>query len=196
MNVRELRSLIKRLAAPSPAGTHSGGRVVLVVDAGQLRRNLYLVLQLVEFASPAVIALTMMDEVKERPPNPKAVGELFRVPCVAVSGRTGAGLKELNATIANALRSKSNSGIELSYGREIVEQVDRVAEVLPSEWRKNVEHDRAMALWALLSLSEDDELSAPERVREVCRAVHEETSAAGSGTCSSTCRAATRSATT
>ena len=53
--------------------------VVVCVDATQLLRNLYLVLQLQELGVQVVIALTMMDEARDVLPEPQALGELLAV---------------------------------------------------------------------------------------------------------------------
>src|SRR5690606_37408867 len=50
---------------------------VVVVDAGQLVRNLYLVVQLLELRMPCVVALNMMDEVAEAPPEPAAIERIL-----------------------------------------------------------------------------------------------------------------------
>ena len=69
------------------AGYPEPALVVLVVDSGQLIRNLYLALQLAELGAPFVIALNMIDEVTEAPPSAEAVGALFGVP-LREHGRT------------------------------------------------------------------------------------------------------------
>jgi len=133
--------------------------VVFVVDAGQLVRNLYLALQLVELQVPLVIALNMVDEVTDDPPNAASVSELFRVPCIATNGRTGAGAQELKGAILDALDARPTGRAEVAYPPELKKDRDRVADALPKAWRSSVERDRALALWALSSVDEDDELS-------------------------------------
>lgn len=151
--------------------------VVCVVDAGQLTRNLYLALQLAEFRVPLVIAINMIDEVPARGIDAAEVGETFGVPCVAVSARTGFGIDTLRSAMAQALESPPRPRLMPKYGRHLTQHVDRVAEALPPEWRRNVEHDRALALWALTSIEDDDELvGIPAEVRERVLAVHADTS--------------------
>jgi ferrous iron transport protein B len=150
---------------------------VVVVDAGQLVRNLYLVLQLIELEVPLVIALNMIDEVAENPPRCAALTELFRVPCVALDARRGTGLGELERVILDALAEKPRARAQVRYPSALRPDVDRVAESLPASWRSNVERDRALARWALTSIAPDDELEGlPETLRNVCLAVQ---SAAG-----------------
>lgn len=140
---------------------------VVVVDAGQLVRNLYLVLQLLELRVPCVLALNMVDEVQEDPPRPEAIERILGVPCVPTNGRTGAGVPELEGAIARALVHRPHPRIHLAYPPDLVRAMDRVAEALPPAWRGSVERDRALATWALSSLDEEDELEdLPAELRE------------------------------
>jgi ferrous iron transport protein B len=145
-------------AALGIAGNPKPDLVCVVVDAGQLIRNLYLVLQLVELQAPVLVVLNMIDEVKERPPNPRAVEALFGVPCVATNARDGSGIEELRSTIFSTLSRKKRGGVEVRYGEALRAIADQVASALPPTLRRNVEHDRALARWALTSIEEDDEL--------------------------------------
>lgn len=145
---------------------------VVVVDAGQLLRNLYLVLQLAELDVPLVIALNMMDEATENPPNAEALSRLFSVPVVVTDGRRGRGMDELKGAVAKALVEKPRPRVKVSYPPELRADVDRVAEILPKSWRSSVERDRALALWTLVSVDVDDELEhIPAALRERCAEV-------------------------
>jgi ferrous iron transport protein B len=149
--------------------------VVAIVDAGQLIRNLYLVLQLAELGVPMIVAINMIDEAREQPPDPARVSQLFRAPTVTTNARTGLGIDSLRGEMARALRDAPATGVSLSYPEPLRRSSDRVAEALPVEWRKNVEHDRALALWALTSVDADDELAGvPETLRERCLDVQRE----------------------
>jgi ferrous iron transport protein B len=142
---------------------------VVVVDAGQLLRNLYLVVQLAELEVPLLIALNMMDEATENPPNAAAVSELFSVPVVVTDGRRGRGIAELTSAIAGALLKRPVPRVKVSYPPELRADADRIAETLPKAWRSSVERDRALALWSLVSVDVDDELEhVPADLRERC----------------------------
>jgi ferrous iron transport protein B len=145
---------------------------VVIVDAGQLVRNLYLVLQLVELEVPVVVALNMMDEVADHPPLPGRVGALFGVPCVPTNARHGQGVSSLAEAIRAAAEQPPHGSVEVRYPASQQPFVDRVADALSPGWRGSVERDRALARWALMSVEEDDELSGIEpalrtRVEEV-----------------------------
>lgn len=133
--------------------------VVVVVDAGQLVRNLYLVLQLLELQVPCVIALNMVDEVADNPPNADAIARLLGVSVVSTNGRTGAGAPALASAIRAALEAPPKGKVEVSYPATLRGDVDRIADALPQSWHANVERDRALARWALTSVDENDELS-------------------------------------
>ncbi len=164
-------------AALGIAGNPKPTLLVVVVDAGQLARNLYLAVQLAEFRLPTVLALTMMDEVAHHPPIPAKVGKMLGVPCVGVNARRKEGFDELKRAIAEGVRQSPIADVELRYGETIRRCADRIAERLPESWRGSVEHDRALALWAILSLEKDDELTAPEELRDSVDEVREQAEA-------------------
>ncbi|HVJ15930.1 MAG TPA: ferrous iron transport protein B [Polyangiaceae bacterium] len=150
---------------------------VLVVDAGQLARNLYLAVQLCELSVPLVIALNMIDEVAENPPDARELGRLLGVPCVATDGRRGTGLAELSQAIQGALQERPRARVHVGYERELVALADRLADALPRSWRGSVERDRALAFWALTSVEEDDELEGvPAELRERCAEIRRQAS--------------------
>jgi ferrous iron transport protein B len=151
--------------------------IVAVVDAGQLVRNLYLVLQLAELRVPLVIAVNMIDEVEGAPPDLDAVGALFGVPCVATNARSGLGVPELRRAIEHALEQPPRGCVRVGYPEQLRPIIDRIAEALPADWRRDVERDRALALWMLTSVEDDDELEGiPEDLRQRCREAHAESS--------------------
>ena len=152
--------------------------VIVVVDAGQLVRNLYLVLQLIELRVPLLVALNMGDEAGERAPDPRALGDALGVTCVATNARSGSGLEELSRAILDRLERALPPRLHVSYPHELIRDADTIADALPAEWRGSVERDRALALWALTSLEPDDELvGIPDPLRQRCAEVLERAAA-------------------
>lgn len=148
--------------------------VIVVVDAGQLIRNLYLVLQLIELRIPLLVALNMVDEAGERAPSAAALGRALGVRCVATNGRTGLGLSDLFAAMDESLSTPLRPTLHVTYPAALLRDVDNVAGALPTSWRSSVERDRALALWALSSLEPDDELTGiPAELRARCAEVLE-----------------------
>jgi ferrous iron transport protein B len=157
------------------AGLPHPGVVVAVVDAGQLSRNLYLTLQLIELGLNVVVALNMLDEVRENPPSPTALATFLGVPVVVTDGRRGVGIGDLKRAIERALREPRLGHVHPAYPPELVADAERVAAALPVAWRDTKERDRALALWALSSIEPDDELAhIPPALRERCAEVRAE----------------------
>jgi len=89
----------RRADTPRPAG------VIVVVDATNVERNLYLVTQVMELGIPTVVALNMVDTARSRDIHVDAAG-LARglgVPVVATVGHRGDGVPELVRSLLGAL---------------------------------------------------------------------------------------------
>jgi ferrous iron transport protein B len=132
---------------------------VFVADASQLSRNLYLALQLAELGLPMVVALNMIDEAGDNPPNTQAIERLLGVPCVAISARRGSGVSALLATLERALADEPTPRLRVDYPAALLADADALSTSLPAPLRATPERARAMALWALTSIDEDDELT-------------------------------------
>jgi ferrous iron transport protein B len=91
-----LRGLRKETPAPDA--------VIVVVDASNLQRNLYLVSQMIELGRPMVIALNMMDIAKRRGINISAerLENQLGVPVVEVVGNKHQGITPLKEAIRKA----------------------------------------------------------------------------------------------
>ncbi|HKO51663.1 MAG TPA: ferrous iron transport protein B [Polyangiaceae bacterium] len=131
---------------------------VVVVDAGQLARNLYLVTQLLELDVRVVVALNMIDEVRDNPPNAGELSRFLGVPCIATDGRRGTGLTELQNAISAALARPPRSALRIDYPSALERDLESVSSALPEEWNESPARARALSLWALTSIEADDEL--------------------------------------
>jgi len=78
--------------------------VIVVVDASNLQRNLYLVSQMIELGHPMVIALNMMDIAKRRGLNvsPERLSKQLGVPVIPIVGHKKQGVDELKSAIVHA----------------------------------------------------------------------------------------------
>jgi ferrous iron transport protein B len=168
---------------------------LVVVDAGQLARNLYLVLQLIELRVPVVVAVNMIDEVADNPPNVKALEEWLGVPCVATNARKGLGLVALTRTLAEALDAPPIGRAHVPYPAGLLEDLRSIGAEVPAAWLGS-DHEpdgpggpvlvdttdatdaaqiQALALWALSSVDVDDELeNIPRGLRERCLSLRAE----------------------
>jgi ferrous iron transport protein B len=78
--------------------------VIVVVDASNLQRNLYLVSQLIELGRPLLVALNMMDVAERRGMTIDAaqLEKQLGVPVVPIVGHKRQGISELKSEISNA----------------------------------------------------------------------------------------------
>jgi ferrous iron transport protein B len=90
------------------AGIPKPDCIVAVVDATNLERNLYLVMQLFEFGVPVVIALTMIDafEKQKHQIDVEKLSTLLNAPVVPVNAKTGRGRDELSRKIREVVGTK------------------------------------------------------------------------------------------
>ncbi len=131
---------------------------VVVVDAGQLARNLYLVLQLLELDVNVVVALNMIDEVADNPPSARELSRFLGVPCVATDSRRGAGVDALKSAIQSTLAGPTRAALRITYPAALERDVEQVTDALPRAWATSQPRARALSLWALTSIEADDEL--------------------------------------
>lgn len=169
------RSAEEQIALAAVAGLPPHPRpdlVLLVVDATQLTRNLYLALQVLETGAPLVVALTMVDILERRGEtlDIAALERVLGVPVVPFCGIDGRGTDELRRALARALADPASARPEQSWAPDsptLLADVETVERCLPTAWDiAEPGRRRALALWALLSLDPDDELlGVPEALR-------------------------------
>ncbi|MFO7975409.1 MAG: ferrous iron transport protein B [Candidatus Hydrogenedentota bacterium] len=109
--------------------------VVDVIDASNLERHLYLAIQIMEMGAPLILALNMVDVAKRRGLNVdhKKLAELLGVPVVPTVGNKGTGVKQLLQECVDAMDAKvSVSPRPVTYGHEVDDEVDKVADLLKS----------------------------------------------------------------
>ena len=89
------------------AGVDQPDAIIAVVDATNLERNLYLVMQLFEFGVPVVIALTMMDvfEKQKHEIDVEMLSALLKTPVVPINAKTGRGKAELAEEVNDILHT-------------------------------------------------------------------------------------------
>ena len=148
--------------------------VVFCVDATQPVRGLYLVLQAQELGMRCLVALTMVDEAGHAKPALRPLAAALHCPVVEVDGRRRRGLAELKAAIGQKLgeaeAAASSSAAPLwrwGPSDNLSRHIARVRDAAPEGWPAS----DAMALWALMSVSDDDELiDVPDPVRRAVNA--------------------------
>lgn len=132
--------------------------IVNVVDASSLERNLYLTLQLLELGKPVILALNMMDIVKERGLEldlhrlPEMLGD---IPVVPVSAARRTGLDILMHAVVHHYEEGPKQDV-LNYGEELEARLSQLEARLSAE-----DPGHAARRWHAIKLLEQDE--------EVCK---------------------------
>ena len=170
------RKQIALFATCGAAGYPTPDVVLVVVDATQLTRNLYLVVQLLELGRPVVVALNMVDRLEEgrKSVDAQALARSLQVPVVPISAKSGQGLDDIKRTLAEVLDNPKSAIAPPKWtpGNSLQDDIRAIEAELPRDWYDDdATRSHAIALWALLSVDEDDELngiphSLRERIRE------------------------------
>ncbi len=128
--------------------------IINVVDASSLERNLYLTLQLLELGKPIVLALNMMDIVKERGMEidmhrlPEMLGNIPVVP-VSAAKRTG-----LDILLHAVIHHYEEGGEEyiLDYPENIEDKIAKLEVMMQAHYPTH-----SSVRWHAIKLLEDDE---------------------------------------
>nr|HEX4314424.1 ferrous iron transport protein B [Kofleriaceae bacterium] len=168
LNARSAEEQIALDAIAGLADAPAPDVVVVVLDATQLARSTYLLMQCRELGARCVGAMTMIDEAGDAAPDARALGAAVGCEVVAVTARTGRGLDQLRGAIDRALRTQPRSAFQWTPSPELRAQLDAVVAALPARWvTANPHGTDALALWALTSIEPDgdDELAIPDALR-------------------------------
>jgi ferrous iron transport protein B len=164
------RSAEEQIAIDSVMGLNGEAQpdlVVVCVDATQLARSLYLLLQCQELGVRCMVALTMMDEAGPSPPDPAKLRAILGVEVVAVDVRRRRGLDALGESIQRSLQQATEPRWRWQPSEALRAHLRAVGDQLPDSWP----HTDGMALWALSSVDDDHELAhIPDRLRRAVNA--------------------------
>ncbi|MFT5354942.1 MAG: ferrous iron transport protein B [Polyangiales bacterium] len=157
----------EQIAVSSILRAPKNATAVIVLDATALGRGLYLATQVLESGVKAVVALNMMDEVRQRKIeiDVQGLSKALGVPVVPIVAATGEGLEELGRAVHEAKKSERTA---LDVGDERVHEALTKLEAMCSLHADFGGADRAhaWALWLLLCVADDDELELPASFRE------------------------------
>ena len=177
----EERIAIEVIAGLSKREEDRPDAVVVVVDASQLNRNLYLVLQVLELDIPAVVALTMVDVLQKKGEHidKAALARELGVPVVEVTASSGHGMEELREAIKTSLGAEPPTPRWIPSD-EIQKWIAPICSALPEEWNAKGARCTALSLWALTSLDETDEhLTVSQELRDAAIACRKQAEEAG-----------------
>lgn len=138
--------------------------IVNIVDASSLERNLYLTLQLLELGKPVVLALNMMDIVKERGMEidlhrlPEMLGGIPVIP-VSAAKRTGLDIL-LHAVVHHFAEGPAHPVVE--YAPHIEEKIEKLEIMMEARYPKH-----SARRWHAIKLLEFDEEVRKEHPIEI-----------------------------
>ncbi len=139
--------------------------VMMVVDATNLSRNLYMVLQFLELGYPLVLALNVLDVAKRegRDIDIMALSERLGVPIVPTVANRGKGLDELISAAVEVARDRIKPHPQgIIYGKDVERDIVTLTEAIAAaglEDPYNLPH-RALALLLLENDPEFIELTS------------------------------------
>ena len=139
--------------------------VIVCLDATQLLRSAYLLLQCQELGLRCVVALTMVDEAGAAAPDAKLLSTALGCECIPVTARTKLGLRDLIAAVDRALRAEPVVRWRWTPSPALRTHLDTVVLAVPSQWHGNRD---ALALWAVSCIDDEDELVVPPALRAAC----------------------------
>lgn len=150
LSARSLEELIARdfLLEGSPE------LVLDIVDATNIERNLYLLVQLLELELPVVVVANIMDEAKKKGMqiNFELLSQLLGIPFVPVIGKTNEGIDNLKETIVSVVEGKESLCVRPPiYSNEIECEIERLIFLIKKVGIKYP------ARWIAISLLENDE---------------------------------------
>ena len=125
--------------------------VIDVVDATNLRRNLYLTLQLLEAGADVVLALNMMDEVQRynMEIDPKKLSSTLGVPVISTIASKCVGMEDIiEATIKLSGRNRKEK-FAIDYGQELESHIE-ISDIYRTRCKTEDRLSFSVALYKLL----------------------------------------------
>ena len=128
--------------------------IVNIVDAGNLERNLYLTVQMMELGANLVLALNMNKFADEKGFNIDTLklSELLGIPVVKIEAVDKTGFNELMKAVLEVSKSPNDVSGRIEYGHEISEHVEQLEEII----NRNISTINAPSSWTALKLLEED----------------------------------------
>ena len=139
--------------------------VINTIDSSNLERNLYLTVQLLELGVPMVLDFNMADVAKKKgmKVDKKLLSELLGMPIVETVGPKGIGTDKLLDAAIEMAKKKSHKKIEISYGDEIGNELEKIIPVLRRDFNIT---EGAVGRWYAVKLLEQDS-EVIKRLKEI-----------------------------
>ncbi|VVB85249.1 Fe(2+) transporter FeoB [uncultured archaeon] len=127
---------------------------IMILDATNLARNLYMTLQFIDLGIPIVAALNLIDEAEKRNirTDTEKLSDLLGIPVVSTIATTGQGLDELIQKAVEVAGKKYEIKYDIRYGTDIETNIRKLSDLL-----SRYDFGIAPRALALLLLEEDSE---------------------------------------
>jgi ferrous iron transport protein B len=129
--------------------------VVIVVDASNLERNLYLALQLLDLGHPTIVALNMVDvaEALGAMVDAAALEAALGVPVVPLVAKRGDGIDALRARLGDTLARRARPAVNLPLPDAHEAALAELAALVPAAVAVDPRERRGVAAWVLGSVA-------------------------------------------
>ncbi|MCD4831846.1 MAG: ferrous iron transport protein B [Anaerohalosphaeraceae bacterium] len=150
--------------------------VVAVVDSSNLERNLYLAVQLIEMNVPLVLAFNMSDLAKRKGLefDLAKLSNLVGISIVETVGNKSVGINDLLDAILEISKTRQKTSPErINYGKEIEDEIAKIAPLLESEDRLCKKYGRRWLASKLLEQDKEilDKGHQPQILEQVAKSV-------------------------
>jgi ferrous iron transport protein B len=134
--------------------------VVVIIDASNLERNLYLATQIRELDTKVIFALNMVDVARDNgiKIDTKKLSELLDIPVVSMVGTRNEGTDELLKTIISLAESKKGippQSRRVRYGHEIEKAISTLETFIRKKTQNKIPYNPR---WMAVKLLEDDKV--------------------------------------
>ncbi|WP_414053280.1 ferrous iron transport protein B [Macrococcus equi] len=125
--------------------------MINIIDAAQLKRNLLLTIQLMEYGAPMMIGLNMVDVATKRGININIdlLMRKLKTPIIPVVARTGRGSTDVLNALGDTL--SKNRPLNINYDEQIEQAIAEVIQLLPDNLSLDKKHYRFLAIQFLLN---------------------------------------------
>jgi len=163
-----INALLGRRGQPRPDA------VLVVLDASTLERNLYLLMQVMEFDLPVIAVVNMLDTARDEGMDIsfEALRKTFGVPFVGTIARRRQGVdllcRELDDFLGNLPRHTNPDWMWTPHA-SLVREMNRLAPLVAEEVSFDLPSEqsrRAFSFWMLSSLHKESDLVVRPRLRE------------------------------
>lgn len=160
--------------------------VVVVLDATTLERNLYLLMQVMEFDIPVIAVVNMMDQARKEGLviDLTRLSATFKIPFIGAVARKYEGIEELKSRLDQTLAGEiegEKPGWMWQPCPELESDFKAFEELLEAEvgFLGTPNRRRAFVLWLLMSLHPENDVRVRPRIRKKALEVQRTIEAAG-----------------